>query len=233
MIGTFIYVNNWSKFATGSSVYAPVLCHSPQRHKNHWKLCLQCQKCYLWNTTLTFLDARHIISTISYWRGRSFYSENSFFPFELSQTWIQVQSGMPIHICLGDQKMALFLLLTFSNIESPIIWVKYQSRYKAEWPSIFAWEIKKLFFPLWIFSNMNPGTRQNAHIYLLGWSKTSISSRFFSRLVFLKYESRYKAECPSIFAWEIRERLLRERVCSPDTIPRYNTRYNTKVGKNG
>jgi len=30
---------------------------------------------------------------------------------------------------------------------------------------------------------------------------------------------RYKAECPSIFAWEIRERLLRERVCSPDTIP--------------
>ena len=104
MIGTFIYVNNWSKFATGSSLYAPVLCHSPQRHKNHWKLCLQCQKCYLWNTTLTFLDARHIISTISYWRGRSFYSENSFFPFELSQTWIQVQSGMPIHICLGDQR---------------------------------------------------------------------------------------------------------------------------------
>ena len=209
MIGTFIYVNNWSKFATGSSLYAPVLCHSPQRHKNHWKLCLQCQKCYLWNTTLTFLDARHIISTISYWRGRSFYSENSFFPFELSQTWktwihvqsgmpihiclgdqkivfplwtfsnmnpgtkrnahpyllgrsensffpfelsqiwIQVRSGMPIHICLGDQKMALFLLLTFSNIESPIIWVKYQSRYKAEWPSIFAWEIKKLFFPPW------------------------------------------------------------------------------------
>ena len=33
-------------------------------------------------------------------------------------------------------------------------------------------------------------------------------------------DSRYKAECPSIFAWEIRERLLRERVCSPDTIPR-------------
>ena len=161
MIGTFIYVNNWSKFATGSSVYAPVLCHSPQRHKNHWKLCLQCQKCYLWNTTLTFLDARHIISTISYWRGRSFYSENSFFPFELSQTWIQVQSGMPIHICLGDQKI------------------------------------------------------------------------MFPPLNFLKYESRYEAECPSIFAWEIRERLLRERVCSPDTIPRYNTRYNTKVGKNG
>ena len=129
-------------------------------------------------------------------------SENSFFPFELSQIWIQVQSRMAIHICLGDQKMALFLLLTFSNIESPII-----------------------------FSNMNPGARQNAHIYLLGWSKTSISSRFFSRLVILKYESRYKAECPSIFAWEIRERLMRERVCSPDTIPRYNTRYNTKVVK--
>ena len=147
-------------------------------------------------------------------------SENGFIPpfnflkywisNNLSQISIQVQSGMAIYICLGDQKtifsplgdqkMALFLLLTFSNIESPII-----------------------------FSNMNPGTRQNAHIYLLGWSKTSFSSRFFSRLVFLKYESRYKAECPSIFAWEIRERLLRERVCSPDTIPRYNTRYNTKV----
>ena len=35
-------------------------------------------------------------------------------------------------------------------------------------------------------------------------------------------DSRYKAECPSIFAWEIRERLLRERVCSPDTIPRFS-----------
>lgn len=31
--------------------------------------------------------------------------------------------------------------------------------------------------------------------------------------------SSYKRECPSIFAWEIRDRLLQEGVCSNDNIP--------------
>lgn len=31
--------------------------------------------------------------------------------------------------------------------------------------------------------------------------------------------SMYKRECPSIFAWEIRDRLLQEGVCSNDNIP--------------
>uniref|UniRef100_A0A1B0F9X5 Paired domain-containing protein n=1 Tax=Glossina morsitans morsitans TaxID=37546 RepID=A0A1B0F9X5_GLOMM len=29
----------------------------------------------------------------------------------------------------------------------------------------------------------------------------------------------YKRECPSIFAWEIRDRLLTEQVCNSDNIP--------------
>ena len=33
-----------------------------------------------------------------------------------------------------------------------------------------------------------------------------------------KIES-YKREQPSIFAWEIRDRLLKEKVCTADTIP--------------
>ncbi|XP_052128971.1 paired box protein Pax-6 [Frankliniella occidentalis] len=31
--------------------------------------------------------------------------------------------------------------------------------------------------------------------------------------------SQYKRECPSIFAWEIRDRLLQESVCTNDNIP--------------
>ncbi|KAG8267725.1 hypothetical protein J6590_044992 [Homalodisca vitripennis] len=31
--------------------------------------------------------------------------------------------------------------------------------------------------------------------------------------------SQYKRECPSIFAWEIRDRLLAEAVCTNDNIP--------------
>ena len=31
--------------------------------------------------------------------------------------------------------------------------------------------------------------------------------------------SEYKRECPSIFAWEIRDRLLSEGVCNADNVP--------------
>ena len=33
----------------------------------------------------------------------------------------------------------------------------------------------------------------------------------------------YKRECPSIFAWEIRDRLLQEGVCNNDNIPSVST----------
>lgn len=33
----------------------------------------------------------------------------------------------------------------------------------------------------------------------------------------------YKRECPSIFAWEIRDRLLSEAVCNSDNIPSVST----------
>ena len=35
--------------------------------------------------------------------------------------------------------------------------------------------------------------------------------------------SHYKRECPSIFAWEIRDRLLQDGVCSNDNIPSVST----------
>jgi len=31
--------------------------------------------------------------------------------------------------------------------------------------------------------------------------------------------AQYKRECPSIFAWEIRDRLLSEEICSQENIP--------------
>lgn len=35
--------------------------------------------------------------------------------------------------------------------------------------------------------------------------------------------SHYKRECPSIFAWEIRDRLLQDGVCTNDNIPSVST----------
>lgn len=37
--------------------------------------------------------------------------------------------------------------------------------------------------------------------------------------------SQYKRECPSIFAWEIRDRLLQEGVCTNDNIPSVSAFY--------
>ncbi|TRY73592.1 hypothetical protein TCAL_03342, partial [Tigriopus californicus] len=31
----------------------------------------------------------------------------------------------------------------------------------------------------------------------------------------------YKNECPSIFAWEIRDKLLQDKVCPPDSVPKF------------
>lgn len=36
----------------------------------------------------------------------------------------------------------------------------------------------------------------------------------------------YKRECPSIFAWEIRDRLLSEGVCNSDNIPSVSSLQN-------
>ena len=38
--------------------------------------------------------------------------------------------------------------------------------------------------------------------------------------------SLYKSECPSIFAWEIRDRLLQEGVCTNDNIPSVSTQFS-------
>lgn len=39
----------------------------------------------------------------------------------------------------------------------------------------------------------------------------------------------YKRECPSIFAWEIRDRLLSEAVCTADNIPSVSNKFFSTV----
>lgn len=43
--------------------------------------------------------------------------------------------------------------------------------------------------------------------------------------------SQYKRECPSIFAWEIRDRLLQDGVCSNDNIPSVSSWPNAIIAK--
>ena len=40
---------------------------------------------------------------------------------------------------------------------------------------------------------------------------------------------RYKQECPSIFAWEIRDRLVQEGICSQDNVPSVSTCMNFEI----
>lgn len=41
--------------------------------------------------------------------------------------------------------------------------------------------------------------------------------------------AQYKRECPSIFAWEIRDRLLQESVCTNDNIPSVRIIYKIRI----
>ena len=41
--------------------------------------------------------------------------------------------------------------------------------------------------------------------------------------------AEYKRECPSIFAWEIRDRLLSESVCNADNVPSVRETHNQKT----
>ena len=43
--------------------------------------------------------------------------------------------------------------------------------------------------------------------------------------------SQYKRECPSIFAWEIRDRLLQEAICTNDNIPSVSFTLSLKTTK--
>lgn len=45
--------------------------------------------------------------------------------------------------------------------------------------------------------------------------------------------AQYKRECPSIFAWEIRDRLLAEGVCTSDNIPSVRLFCSAKLCQSG
>ena len=48
----------------------------------------------------------------------------------------------------------------------------------------------------------------------IGGSKPRVATNSVVRKI-----AHYKGECPSIFAWEIRDRLLAEGTCNADNIP--------------
>ena len=45
--------------------------------------------------------------------------------------------------------------------------------------------------------------------------------------------AEYKRECPSIFAWEIRDRLLSEGVCNNDNVPSVSIVFRVHANASG
>ena len=48
----------------------------------------------------------------------------------------------------------------------------------------------------------------------IGGSKPRVATDLVVRQI-----RKYKQECPSIFAWEIKDRLLRDGICASDSVP--------------
>lgn len=55
----------------------------------------------------------------------------------------------------------------------------------------------------------------------IGGSKPRVATSLVVRAI-----TQYKRECPSIFAWEIRDRLLTDNICSADSIPSVSQLYS-------
>uniref|UniRef100_A0AC35G3C5 Paired domain-containing protein n=1 Tax=Panagrolaimus sp. PS1159 TaxID=55785 RepID=A0AC35G3C5_9BILA len=93
--------------------------------------------------------------------------------------------------------------------------------YKTETPSIFAWEIRdKLLsdgvctaetIPSILCRYYESGTIRPRAI---GGSKPRVATNLVCDKI-----AAYKTETPSIFAWEIRDKLLSDGVCTAETIP--------------
>ena len=52
----------------------------------------------------------------------------------------------------------------------------------------------------------------------IGGSKPRVATREVTIKI-----AQYKRECPSVFSWEIRDRLLSEGVCNEETVPSVST----------
>ena len=94
----------------------------------------------------------------------------------------------------------------------PFVLFRNSFEYTRNSNSVFCWQI----IPLLPARYYETGSIKPRAI---GGSKPRVATPLVVNKV-----AEYKRECPSIFAWEIRDRLLSEGVCSNDTIPSVSSR---------
>ena len=90
----------------------------------------------------------------------------------------------------------------YTYIENPTIF--YIASQKK-----FGWSI--FFLPFFPFRYYETGMIKPRHI---GGSKPRVATPSVVKRI-----SEYKRECPSVFSWEIRDRLLSEGVCNNENVP--------------
>ncbi|MPC08880.1 Paired box protein Pax-8 [Portunus trituberculatus] len=122
------------------------------------------------------------------------------------------------------------------KVATPTV-VEAISNYKKQNPTMFAWEIRERLLSDGVCDQEGVPSVSSINRYyetgsykagVIGGSKPKVATP-----VVVDAIARYKRENPTMFAWEIRDRLLTENVCTQENVPSVSSINRYKEGLGG